>query len=226
VMGSTGGENDFSETFIGFEPTMVQQGDLVQPEAGLIDFQLDTGSAADTVVDPAAMVVSGEYGSDTLVNPQVLQETMVGGDQLTETVVNPAVVHEATNSDLTVVDGMAGMSVDFDAGATEFDVSLSESVFIGQPMPVPEFDMTSINLDLGADASEPTQVVDLSGSFAGEGFQGGQANEEVGTKLALAKAYEEMGDHAQARELLEEVMAEGSGDLVEQAREIIGRLRG
>ena len=67
---------------------------------------------------------------------------------------------------------------------------------------------------------------DLSGSFAGEGFQGGQANEEVGTKLALAKAYEEMGDHAQARELLEEVMAEGSGDLVEQAREIIGRLRG
>ena len=226
VMGGTDGENNFSETFIGFEPTMVQQGDLVQPEAGLIDFQLDTGSAADTVVDPAAMVVSGEYGSDTLVNPQVLQETMVGGDQLTETVVNPAVVHEATNSDLTVVDGMAGMSVDFDAGATEFDVSLSESVFIGQPMPVPEFDMTSINLDLGADASEPTQVVDLSGSFAGEGFQGGQANEEVGTKLALAKAYEEMGDHAQARELLEEVMAEGSGDLVEQAREIIGRLRG
>ena len=183
-------------------------------------------SAADTVVDPAAMVVSGEYGSDTLVNPQVLQETMIGGDRLAETVVNPAVVHEATNSDLTVVDGMAGMSVDFDAGATEFDVSLSESVFIGQPMPVPEFDMTSINLDLGADASEPTQVVDLSGSFAGEGFQGGQANEEVGTKLALAKAYEEMGDHAQARELLEEVMAEGSGDLVEQAREIIGRLRG
>ena len=198
VMGSSAsGENDFSETFI--------------------DFQLDTGVSA---------TVSGDYGSDTLVNPQVLQETTISGDQLAETVVDPAFVHEVNNGDLTVVDGMAGMSVDFDAGATDFDVSLSESVFIGQPMPVPEFDMTSINLDLGADASEPTQVVDLSGNFAGEGFQGGQANEEVGTKLALAKAYEEMGDHAQARELLEEVMAEGSGDLVEQAREIIGRLRG
>ena len=190
VMGGADGDNNFSETFIGFEPTMVQQGDLVQPKAGLIDFELDTGASA------------------------------------TQTIVSPAVVQEAINGDLTVVDGMAGMSVDFDADATDFNVKLSESVFIGQPMPVPEFDMTSINLDLGADASEPTQVVDLSGSFAGEGFQGRQANEEVGTKLALAKAYEEMGDHAQARELLEEVMAEGGGNLVEQAREIIGRLRG
>ena len=50
--------------------------------------------------------------------------------------------------------------------------------------------------------------------------------DDVGTKLALAKAYEEMGDHDQARELLQEVIAEGSGDLVDQAREIIGRLRG
>jgi len=190
AMGGATVDNDFSETFIGFEPTVVQQGDLVQPDAGFIDFELDTGASA------------------------------------AETIVNPAVVQEAIKGDLTVVDGMAGMSVDFDADATDFNVKLNDSVFIGQPMPVPEFDMTSINLDLGAQASEPTQVVDLSGSFSGEGFQGGQANEEVGTKLALAKAYEEMGDHAQARELLEEVMAEGSGDLVEQAREIIGRLRG
>jgi FimV-like protein len=35
-----------------------------------------------------------------------------------------------------------------------------------------------------------------------------------------------MGDHDQARELLQEVIAEGSGELVDQAREIIGRLRG
>jgi pilus assembly protein FimV len=190
VMGSAAVDNDFSETFIGFEPTMVQQGDLAQSEVGLIDFELDAGVSS------------------------------------AETIVNPAVVHQAMNGELSVIDDMAGMTVDFDADATDFNVKLNESVFIGQPMPVPEFDMTSINLDLGADMSAPTQVVDLSGNFGGDAIQGGQANEEVGTKLALAKAYEEMGDHAQARELLEEVMAEGSGDLVEQAREIIGRLRG
>jgi FimV-like protein len=35
-----------------------------------------------------------------------------------------------------------------------------------------------------------------------------------------------MGDHDQARELLEEVIAEGSGALADQARQLLGRLRG
>lgn len=95
-------------------------------------------------------------------------------------------------------------------------------------MPVPEFDLTSINLDLTANPAEETEVVDLA-----EGLDnldngkavGDQGAEDVATKLALAKAYEEMGDHDQARELLEEVIAEGGeGDLAEQARQILGRL--
>jgi pilus assembly protein FimV len=93
-------------------------------------------------------------------------------------------------------------------------------------MPAPEFDITSINLDLGTDSPEATQVVGLSEVTNAEKAAGDQGFEEVGTKLALAKAYEEMGDLDQARELLQEVIAEGSGDLVDQAREIIGRLRG
>ena len=48
--------------------------------------------------------------------------------------------------------------------------------------------------------------------------------EEVNTKLDLAKAYEEMGDLEGARELLQEVLGEGSSDLVEQARAILGRI--
>jgi pilus assembly protein FimV len=46
----------------------------------------------------------------------------------------------------------------------------------------------------------------------------------VSTKLDLAKAYEEMGDLEGARELLQEVSLEGPPDLVEQAREILGRI--
>ena len=42
----------------------------------------------------------------------------------------------------------------------------------------------------------------------------------------MAGAYEEMGDEDQARELLEEVIAEGGADLAEQARQILGRLNG
>jgi pilus assembly protein FimV len=204
VMGNV--DNGLSQIGLEAESTIVQ-GDLVRPDAGFIDFEIDTGiTAAQTVVDPAAMLMSSDYGSDTIVNPAVTQETM--------------------NHELTVADGTAGMAVDYDADAGEFDVRLTESVFIGQPMLNNDFDMTSINLDLGADVSETTQFVDISGNLASDVFQSGQANEEVGTKLALAKAYEEMGDHAQARELLEEVISEGSGELVDQAREIIGRLGG
>ena len=47
--------------------------------------------------------------------------------------------------------------------------------------------------------------------------------EDVNTKLDLAKAYEEMGDAEGARELLNEVIAEGVPDLAEQAKAMLGR---
>ena len=146
----------------------------------------------------------------------------MGGD----TVVNPMDIQESGRDALSVVDGTAGMSVDFAAEDAEFDINLSESVFLGRPMPVPEFDLTSINLDLTANPAEETEVVGLAEGLDSGKSVGDQGAEDVATKLALAKAYEEMGDHDQARELLEEVIAEGGGDLAEQARQILGRLNG
>ena len=125
-----------------------------------------------------------------------------------------------------MIDGKAGLTSEFDTNDGEYDVNLSESVFIGNPMPSPEFDIDSINLDLGADIAEPTQVGGLSATVIADNAVSDPGFEEGSTKLALAKAYEEMGDLDQARELLQEVIDEGSGDLADQAREIIGRLRG
>jgi pilus assembly protein FimV len=48
--------------------------------------------------------------------------------------------------------------------------------------------------------------------------------EEVATKLELARAYEEMRDFEGARELLEEVLADGSSAQKQEAQEILGRL--
>lgn len=48
--------------------------------------------------------------------------------------------------------------------------------------------------------------------------------QEVATKLELARAYEEMGDKDGARELVEEVLREGSGRQQDEAREILIRL--
>jgi pilus assembly protein FimV len=97
----------------------------------------------------------------------------------------------------------------------DFDVKLTDSVFLGEPAQS-DFDMASINLDLAAgDASAAAPDASSSAQW-----------EEVNTKLDLAKAYEEMGDLEGARELLKEVAAEGTPDLVEQARSILARING
>lgn len=51
-----------------------------------------------------------------------------------------------------------------------------------------------------------------------------ELNQEVDTKLELARAYEEMGDAEGARELLDEVMRDGDASQQEQARSILARL--
>jgi pilus assembly protein FimV len=89
-----------------------------------------------------------------------------------------------------------------------------------------DFDMTTINLDLAAESADSTQVLNIVDASGNSESGSGQGGDEVSTKLALAKAYEEMGDHSQARELLEEVIAEGNNDLAQQARDMLGRLRG
>jgi pilus assembly protein FimV len=124
----------------------------------------------------------------------------------------------------TVVNPLAGNAEDMD-----FDVKLSDSVFLGQPM-TSEFDIGSINLDLAAEPvaeAAPAPVADLPEPKAAPAAEVHDAQwEEVNTKLDLAKAYEEMGDLEGARELLQEVLGEGSADLVAEAETILGRLGG
>lgn len=204
VMSATDSETNFTETIIGLEAPAGLQEESSEADAGTIDFEL------------------GDIAPDTqtLVNPAVLHE-VASGELGTATIVNSLDSMESVQGEPTVTAGMAGLSINSDSRDEEYNVNLSESVFIGNPMPAPEFDMTSINLDLGA-----TQVAGLTHVMSTENSAADLGADDVGTKLALAKAYEEMGDHDQARELLQEVIDEGSGDLVDQAREIIGRLRG
>lgn len=170
-----------------------------------------------TVVDHLA-------GTDTLVGQDFPGINVDDSNpQLANTVVNPNVV---------------------DTDSLEFDVKLTDSMFLGQPMETPDFNMGSINLDLSAaPASEAAAPAD-EGSMAPVAAEPEASSEapfeepaaepavsaaqweEVNTKLDLAKAYEEMGDLEGARELLQEVVSEGPADLVEQACSILGRIGG
>lgn len=135
-----------------------------------------------------------------------------------------------------------GMKLDFDFGSTS------------QVMPAPDESSQDVDIQLMASAFEPDAMsaglsalnLDLSAAPAGDDSQAdfeqtllvtpgiaaemasGPASsvseQEVATKIDLAKAYEEMGDAEGARELLQEVLAEGSPAQREAAQAMIDRL--
>jgi pilus assembly protein FimV len=191
------------------EPEVAPAPAEVEPE--MVDFDLDL-PATQTIVNP--LPENDEASTATVVNPMAMQqhEFEVDNPELAATTVNAGVLDE---------------------DSLEFDVKLTDSVFLGQPMMQPDFDIGSINLDL---AVEPEDKPDLKASSVEpeelpEPISSPPADaprdalwEEANTKLDLAKAYEEMGDLEGARELLQEVVGEGPSDLVEQARSILGRI--
>ena len=204
--------------------TAVESGPQFSPEGTLImgiDAQTEDFSEPFAGIEDAATKVEekradaeaglldfeldiGGLGGETAVSPAALAEDSAG-EAGTETIINPIPAAEIAVED-------------FDVNEISF-----EGAGIEEPaVPAAGFDMTSINLDLAAEA--PAE--DIYISLAPADGDDGQPADEVSTKLALARAYEEMGDHDQARELLEEVIAEGAGDLADQARQLLGRLRG
>lgn len=181
-------------TWVGGEalPEEIGEQPLPTEESPAVGFDQDA--------EMSKTVVNQVINTDTLIDSNILN---FGGDtervNMTDTIVNT----EAVDSD-----------------SLEFDVKLTDSMFLGQPMGSQEFDIGSINLDL----SEPSEAAPTAP--ADEAPVHNEHWEEVNTKLDLAKAYEEMGDLEGARELLQEVVGEGSIDLVEQARTILGRIGG
>jgi pilus assembly protein FimV len=175
-----------------------------EPVAQLGDLDFEVDSSTQTVVNFAPGGFSAD-GFDDMV-AAIPEGAHDDNAQLSATVIGP------------------------DPDSLEFDVKLTDSVFLGQPMMPTDFDIGSINLDLATDASPPppeSKAADLASepAPASEEDVARDAHwEQVNTKLELAKAYEEMGDLEGARELLQEVVGEGSVDLVEQARSILGRI--
>lgn len=206
VLSSSGKEEIAPEsTYIGVDSAPlvpVEEAETASEEAtqqlGDLDFELD--ASTQTVVNAAPGGFSSEDYGDLAAEISDADSDA----KLAETVIGP------------------------DPDSLEFDVKLTDSVFLGQPMMPPDFDIGSINLDLTSPASpEPATVAETSSELeppVAEDVPKDTHWEQVNTKLELAKAYEEMGDLEGARELLQEVVGEGSADLVEQARAVLGRI--
>lgn len=121
-------------------------------------------------------------------------------------------------------------STAFDSNLLDFDFDLGASAAPSPAEPA-GLELTSIDLnlepssdgDLKLDAA-PAAVDTLPALDGGVDAGGGEIDHEVETKLELARAYEEMGDKEGARELLDEVLREGSASQQSAARELIARL--
>ncbi len=110
----------------------------------------------------------------------------------------------------------------FDLSAINLDLDTPEPV-VAAAMPAEEAladEVPTEEIDMAAfDLPESAATTDLVAEVADE-----PANPDVDTKLDLAKAYDEMGDQEGARELLEEVLSEGSASQQAAARALLARM--
>ena len=124
----------------------------------------------------------------------------------------------------TVADaGESGMgTVEFDLSRISLDTGATgktEPTFDvdGESASIPEIDLSGISLDLGTDS---TTSGGATGSSAGKDDHW----YDVQTKFDLAKAYQEMGDKEGAREILQEVLAEGDAEQQTAAQRVLETL--
>lgn len=195
-------------------------------------------------VDSTAAGSKADFGTVTVLGQDLDLAAEEGGlaFDLPELDATPPAAADSFDLNATVVQPDAlvpadeeGATIDlektgFDNNLLDFDFDLDAST---QPAPAEPggLDLTSIDLnlepsvdgDLALDAA-PAPVEEPA-AFEGLAAAGdGEIDHEVETKLELARAYEEMGDKEGARELLDEVLREGSAAQQAVARELIAKL--
>jgi pilus assembly protein FimV len=146
-----------------------------------------------------------------------------------ETAPEPKLVLDAVTDSSPLEFESAGHVLNFD---TQPEAGYVEMDTLGLDFDLPDLDLPAtandtLKLDLGLDENNgPDSKFDFSGLDLDLGGAGGSDLEldEVGTKLDLARAYVEMGDKEGAREILDEVLAEGSDKQKADAKGMLSSL--
>jgi pilus assembly protein FimV len=109
-------------------------------------------------------------------------------------------------------------------GAQAFDLEQQETLISPQRLAeVADLGEDEFTLQQGRTNVNP-QLGAESDAFEAAATTDAVSNEDVATKLDLAKAYEEMGDYEGARELLQEVLAEGDAAQRAKAQFILAKI--
>ncbi len=125
-----------------------------------------------------------------------------------------------------VIEAAPAPAEDLDISVLDFDFNLDEAA-AAQETPaaakaeapaVPDMDFGGISLDLDEAATAPSPAAEAAPAMDESRWQ------EAATKLDLAKAYMEMGDREGAREILQEVLGEGSDQQQDEAKSMLAEL--
>lgn len=186
----------------------IEKGTAAAAEENAVDFSfdLDLGTASDTgAVAEAAQVEAGaEEPTETMPSEAPATEEAAGAGEI------------KFDFDLDLDSGSPAAAAEHaekEAAAALPDINLDLDVEPAVPEPVVA--AAAADVDLAFDLAEEAPVAGESEVVEAPSETD---NPEVATKLELAQAYEEMGDLEGARELLNEVLNEGSAAQREQAR--------
>lgn len=186
-----------------------RQEPALAPSSDEIDLPFDLGDSVDT-----SSLDEGVVSSSASASGFVTQQSAPGDISMDATVLESDGLLEEDSAEMDLE------KTGFDNNLLDFDFDL-ESAASNVAEEVPALDLSNIDLDLDSvDASQGSD--DGMPSLDDSGMGGEQ--DEVDTKLDLARAYEDMGDSEGARELIEEVMREGSPDQVAKAKDMLARL--
>jgi pilus assembly protein FimV len=176
--------SEYTSTLV-LSPVAAKQAADSSSEVTLINTQEDLRAAQEAPMD---FDVSGGFAAQTAEPEKPDLDDLVF--DITASQPSPTAIEEgAATNNAAAEDKTVAFALDFPTEPAQ--AAAKEAI---------DFDLGSISLDLGAPASAAqAPAADIKDAHW----------HDVATKLDLAKAYQEMGDNAGAREILEEVMAEG-----------------
>jgi pilus assembly protein FimV len=191
-------------------PVVSEASDVLEfdmPEVGHHEAVIEAEAPAkveEAVAESVVTVAEVETHDDNMLNFDFNLDEPAHVAEVADDVPAPAV---AAPEEIAL--DFSGISLDFDepegAKATDTpEVSAEPEVHMANE-PAESVEMVTEHHD-----AEPAAVPELS-----------EAEQEVKTKLDLAQVYLEMGDHENAREILQEVMQEGNAQQQEQAHALL-----
>jgi pilus assembly protein FimV len=194
---------------------------------GSLDFDLDldtTNAQAETLIAPSTAAGGQPTEMDIDLGFDGGSTTITGAGRPHERVEQADYQRQAEetldfNLDLPNTDIRSGLSDPFATVVPSAAERLPEFEIGTSTTAVPPgagVDFSGIDLNLQPAAPVAAPVAAAAPAVAAEISD--EAAQEVVTKLELAQAYEEMGDKEGARELLQEVLAEGNAQQKETAR--------